>query len=143
MDIFGYYSEKNKRDLFITTSAHFSIELNAHNLLGICLLVCQHNLPESTFSISDYYSQSCEATFRLTRSMLGALSSVVNFTIEQFFKRIGKLSVLTELESKSESSNQTAHYNFQNITNDDKKILLGKTQLQSYLMIFLDIIMLK
>ncbi|CAF3458840.1 unnamed protein product, partial [Rotaria sp. Silwood2] len=35
--------------------------------------------------------------------MSGAFSSVVNFTTEQFLKRAGKLSVLTELENKSES----------------------------------------
>ncbi|CAF4113537.1 unnamed protein product, partial [Rotaria magnacalcarata] len=73
--------------MFITTPAHFSVELNAHSLLGICLLVAQKQLPESALSISNYHSQSCESTFRLTRSMSGAFSSIVNFTIEQFLKR--------------------------------------------------------
>jgi hypothetical protein len=90
-------------DMFITTPAHFSIELNAHSLLGICLLVAQKKLPGSALSISNYHSQSCESTFRLTRSMSGAFSSIVNFTIEQFLKRVGKLSVLTEIENQSES----------------------------------------
>ena len=44
-----------------------------------------------------------ESTFRLTRSMSGAFSSIVNFTMEQFLKRAGKLSVLTEIENQSES----------------------------------------
>ncbi|CAF2386183.1 unnamed protein product [Rotaria sp. Silwood2] len=35
--------------------------------------------------------------------MSGAFSSIVNFTIEQFLKRAGKLSVLTEIENQSES----------------------------------------
>ncbi|CAM4835067.1 unnamed protein product [Rotaria magnacalcarata] len=90
-------------DMFITTPAHFSVELNAHSLLGICLLVAQKQLHESALSISNYHSQSCESTFRLTRSMSGAFSSIVNFTIEQFLKRAGKLSVLTEIENQSES----------------------------------------
>jgi hypothetical protein len=90
-------------DMFITTPAHFSVELNAHSLLGICLLAAQKQLPESALSISNYHSQSCESTFRLTRSMSGAFSSIVNFTIEQFLKRAGKLSVLTEIENQSES----------------------------------------
>ena len=90
-------------NMFITTPAHFSIELNAHSLLGICLLVAKKHLPESALSISNYHSQSCESTFRLTRSMSGSFSSIVNFTVEQFLKRAGKLSVLTEIENQSES----------------------------------------
>ncbi|CAF3677512.1 unnamed protein product [Rotaria socialis] len=35
--------------------------------------------------------------------MSGAFSSVVNFTTDQFLKRAGKLSVLTDLENQSES----------------------------------------
>jgi hypothetical protein len=35
--------------------------------------------------------------------MSGAFSSIVNFTIEQFLKRAGKLSVLTEIENQSET----------------------------------------
>jgi hypothetical protein len=35
--------------------------------------------------------------------MSGAFSSIVNFTIEQFLKGVGKLAVLTQIESKSES----------------------------------------
>jgi len=101
--ILGHDSKKTPNDLFITTPAHFSIELNAHSLLAICLLVKQQQLPESALSISKYHSQSCENTFRLTRSMSGPFSSIVNFTIDQFLKRAGKLAVLTDIETKSES----------------------------------------
>ncbi|CAF4975057.1 unnamed protein product, partial [Rotaria magnacalcarata] len=52
-------------------------------------------MPNSALLISNYNSQPCEATFRLTRSMSGAFSSVVNFTTDQFLKRAGKLSILT------------------------------------------------
>ena len=96
------HSDEQIKDMFITTPAHFSVELNAHSLLGICLLVAQRKLPESALSISNYHSQSCESTFRLTRSMSGSFSSIVNFTIEQFLKRAGKLSVLTEIQNLSE-----------------------------------------
>ena len=89
-------SMKNRSSSFITVPALFSIELNAHSLLSICLLVIQGDLPESALSISKYDSQSCESTFRLTRSMSGTFSSIVNFTTEQFLKRAGKLAVLTE-----------------------------------------------
>ncbi|CAF1096884.1 unnamed protein product [Rotaria sordida] len=35
--------------------------------------------------------------------MSGVFSSVVNFTTEQFLKRAGKLSVLTDIQNQSES----------------------------------------
>ncbi|CAF2147347.1 unnamed protein product, partial [Rotaria magnacalcarata] len=60
-------------------------------------------MPNTALLISNYNSQPREATFRLTRSMSGTFSSVVNFTTDQFLKRAGKLSILTELENKSES----------------------------------------
>jgi hypothetical protein len=88
---------------FITIPALFSIELNAHCLLSICLLVIKGDLPKSALSISKYDSQSCESTFRLIRSMSGPFSSIVNFTTEQFLKRAAKLSVLTEIENQCNS----------------------------------------
>ncbi|CAF1131024.1 unnamed protein product [Rotaria sordida] len=97
------HTDERINDMFITTPAHFSVELNAHSLLGICLLVAQKQLPESALAISNYHSQSCESTFRLTRSTSGTFSSIVNFTIAQFLKRAGKLSVLTGTENQSES----------------------------------------
>ena len=96
-------SNKKKDDLFITIPAHFSIEINAHSLLAICLLVRQNELPRSALAIWKYSSQPCESIFRLTRSMSGSFSSVVNFTTDQFLKRASKLSVLNELENRSES----------------------------------------
>ena len=102
-DIPRHLSHKRKDDLFITTPAHFSIEINAHSLLSICLLVCVGELPTTALAIWNYSSQPCESIFRLTRSMSGAFSSVVNFTTDQFLKRASKLSVLTDLENRSDS----------------------------------------
>jgi hypothetical protein len=62
-DILESYSEMSKDNLFITVPAHFSIELNAHSLLAICLLVHQQDLPVSALAFSNYHSQSCEGTF--------------------------------------------------------------------------------
>ncbi|CAF1568961.1 unnamed protein product [Rotaria magnacalcarata] len=61
-------------------------------------------MPNTALLISNYNSQPREATFRLTRSMSGTFSSVVNFTTDQFLKRAGKLSILTELENKSDEN---------------------------------------
>lgn len=103
-DLAGCSSDEDKKNLFITVPAHFSIEINAHCLLGICLLVRQCDLPESALDFSNYHSQSCESTFRLARSMTGTFSTITNFTIEQFLKRAGKLAVLTDIENKSISN---------------------------------------
>lgn len=102
-DMSGYFFEKDRKNLFITLPAYFSIELNAHTFLCICLLVCQRDLPDSALAISNYHSQSCESTFRLARSMSGVFSSIVNFTTEQFLKRGAKLCVLADLENRSQS----------------------------------------
>jgi len=111
-DILESHSEMSMDKLFITVPAHFSIELNAHSLLVICLLVYQHDLPESALSISNYKSQTCESSFRDTRSMSGAFSSVVNFTTQQFLKRAGKLTVLTNLKNQSESGHLSCPIQF-------------------------------
>ena len=102
-ELVEYEITRGTSSSFITIPALFSIELNAHSLLSICLLVIKGDLPESALSISKYDSQSCESTFRLIRSMSGPFSSIVNFTTEQFLKRAAKLSVLTEIENQCNS----------------------------------------
>ncbi|CAF1047228.1 unnamed protein product [Rotaria sp. Silwood1] len=96
------YQDKNKAFFFITKAAYHSIEINAHTLLSVVLLVCQHDLPESALSITSFNSQMCENIFRLTRSMSGTFSSNVNFTVGQFLRRAGKLSVLQDIERQNE-----------------------------------------
>ncbi|CAF1300836.1 unnamed protein product [Adineta steineri] len=96
------YQDNTKNAFFITKAAYHSIEINAHTLLSIVLLVCQHDLPESALSISSFNSQTCENIFRLTRSMSGTFSSNVNFTVDQFLRRAGKLSVLQDIERQHE-----------------------------------------
>nr|ACD54737.1 unknown [Adineta vaga] len=94
--------DNTKNPFFITRAAYHSIEINAHTLLAVVLLVCQHDLPESALNISSFHSQSCENIFRLTRSMSGTFSSNVNFTVNQFLGRAGKLSVLQDIERQNE-----------------------------------------
>ena len=101
--------------------------LNAHSLLAICLLVKHRQLPESALSFSKYHSQSCENMFRLTRSMSGAFSSIVNFTVEQFLKRAGKLAVLNGIESKSESGQLECPLQFPKHHKRRRKMISSKT----------------
>ncbi|CAF1682398.1 unnamed protein product [Rotaria magnacalcarata] len=102
-DISESHSQMSKENLFITVPAHFCIEMNAHSLVAICLLVHQQDLPISALRFPNYRSQSLEATFRNSRSMSGVFSTVVNFTTEQFLKRADKLSVLADIQNQSES----------------------------------------
>lgn len=111
-DISESHSQMSKENLFITVPAHFSIEMNAHSLVAICLLVHQQDLPISALRFSNYHSQSCEATFRNSRSMSGVFSTVVNFTTEQFLKRAGKLSVLADIQNQSESGQLSCSLQF-------------------------------
>ena len=53
-DIPRHLSDKRKDDLFITTPAHFSIDINAHSLLSICLIVCDGQLPRTALAIWNY-----------------------------------------------------------------------------------------
>jgi len=111
-DISESHSQMSKENLFITVPAHFSIEMNAHSLVAICLLVHQQDLPISALRFSNYHSQSCEATFRNSRSMSGVFSTVVNFTTEQFLERAGKLSVLADIQNQSESGQLSCSLQF-------------------------------
>ena len=103
--------KKNKRKKqpvhFITSNALICIELNAHYLIYVYLLVQQKILPqsiaESTYLFS---SQPCENIFRNARSLTGVYSTRINFTIAQFLKRINKLNVLTELKQFELTNNE-------------------------------------
>ncbi|CAF0917279.1 unnamed protein product [Adineta steineri] len=91
---------------FITSNALLSIELNAHCLIYIYLLIEQKLIPESTANyIHLLSSQPCENVFRDARALSGIYSTRINFTMKQFLQRINKLNALTELK-QFESSNK-------------------------------------
>ncbi|CAF3466409.1 unnamed protein product [Rotaria socialis] len=94
-DISESHSQMSKENLFITAPAHLSIEMNAHSLVAICLLVHQQDLPISAL-----------------RSMSGVFSTVVNFITEQLLKRAGKLSVLADIQNQSESGQLSCSLQF-------------------------------
>ena len=97
---------KDERSFFITSNALLSIELNAHSLIYIYLLIEQQLIPESTAnSVHLFSSQPCENVFRDARALSGIYSTRINFTMKQFLKRIHKLNALTELK-QFESTNK-------------------------------------
>lgn len=93
----------NTSTYFITKPAYFSVEINAHNLLYLVLLVQQKQLPKEALDINLFNSQACESVFRNTRSLSGTFSTVVNFTVNDFLHRSRKLSMLNVMKSDQSS----------------------------------------
>jgi hypothetical protein len=84
---------------FITRPAYLSVELNAHNLLYMVLLVKQKHLPKQALnSIHLFNSQACKSLFRDVRSLTGTFSTKVNFTGKNVLRRSQKLSILSQLK---------------------------------------------
>ena len=84
---------------FITRPAYLSVELNAHNLLYLILLVQQKHLPkQALINFTSFNSQACESIFRDARSLSGSFSTMVNFTVNDFIRRARKLSILNRLK---------------------------------------------
>ncbi|CAF0996997.1 unnamed protein product [Didymodactylos carnosus] len=93
-----YKKKLNKRHHFMT-SAYLSIEINAHNLLYIILLVIEQHLPEHALDIFLFNSQSCENTFRTVRSLSSTFSIITNSTISDFI-RCEQISILNDIKSE-------------------------------------------
>lgn len=83
-----------KQRFFITKTAYLSVEMNAHNLLYIILLVKQNHLPKEALNAYLFNSQSCASMFRNARSLSGTFSTIINFTVADFLRRSQKLSIL-------------------------------------------------
>ena len=93
--------QNNKSKYFITRPAYMSVELNAHSLLFLILLVKKKKqLPPRALNIHTFNSQACELIFRNTRALSGIYSSVVNFTVHDFIQRVQKLSLLNDIKYK-------------------------------------------
>ncbi|CAF0969260.1 unnamed protein product [Rotaria sordida] len=88
----------SKAKFFITKTAYLSVELNAHNLLYIILLVKQKQLPKEALNVYLFNSQSCESMFRNARSLSGTYSTIINFTVADFLNRSQKISILNRIK---------------------------------------------
>lgn len=90
------------RNLFITMQTLFSLEINAHSVTFLPLLVVEKQVTEEALQVALFNSQICESYFRAARSISGAFSSVVNFSVNEFVHRASKLSVLQDIKCASE-----------------------------------------
>jgi hypothetical protein len=95
--------KKCREKYFVTRTAFFSVELNAHYLTYLIILVQQKQLPVEVLNIHLFSSQTCESTFRNTRSFSGIFSTVINYTVEDFLRRSRKLSILNGIKSQDKS----------------------------------------
>ncbi|CAF4042962.1 unnamed protein product, partial [Rotaria magnacalcarata] len=92
----------SKSQLFITVPCLFSLEMNAHSLTYLAVLVAEQKLSEDALNVSLFNSQMCESTFRAARSMSGPFSSVVNFSVNEFLQRVEKLALLQSIRWSSD-----------------------------------------
>jgi hypothetical protein len=84
---------------FVTRPAYISVELNAHNLLYLVLLVKQKHLPkQALINVHLFNSQACESIFRDARSLSGTFSTRINFTVKSFIRRSQKLCILNQIK---------------------------------------------
>ncbi|CAF3390309.1 unnamed protein product [Rotaria sp. Silwood2] len=89
---------------FISFPAFYSIELNAHVLTFILLLVLNKKLPIESLNICLFSSQPSENMFRCARSLTGPFSTMTNFTVQQFLSKIRKISILNEIKTLEASN---------------------------------------
>lgn len=96
--------KRTKSPFFITNPSLFSVEINAHCIVYLTLLVCERQLPCESLNIPLFNSQSCEGTFRAARAMSSNFSSGVNFTAQKFITQANKLSMLQEIKGNVKSN---------------------------------------
>ncbi|CAF1510942.1 unnamed protein product, partial [Didymodactylos carnosus] len=93
-------NNNSKEKYFITRTAYLFVEINAHSLLYLIVLVQQQQLPREALNLYLCNSQSCESIFRNIRALSGAYSTIVNFTVYDFLRRAQKLTILNDIKSK-------------------------------------------
>ena len=94
-----YTLERN----FISLNSYICIELNAHALL-ILLLILRDTYTSECFFPWLLGSQPCERAFRAARSMSPTFSTVINFTVLGLIRRLHKLQIEVDLESEADST---------------------------------------
>ncbi|CAF4007225.1 unnamed protein product [Adineta steineri] len=89
-----------KKNTFITKPTFWCIEINAHSLLFVILLVINNKLPIDALNTFTFNSQICENTFRIARSLSGAFSSNTSFSVKSFLKRCEKISIINSIKNR-------------------------------------------
>ena len=88
-----------KSNSFITKPTFWCIEINAHTLLYIILLVIKNKLSVDALNTFLFNSQTCENTFRIARALSGPYSSITTFTVKSFINRCEKISIINSIKT--------------------------------------------
>ena len=105
---------------FITKSTFWCIELNAHTLLYLVLLVINRELPIETLNTYLFTSQPCENMFRVARALSGPYSSITNFSVKSFLRKCEKISIINPMKTH-EGQSSSYHLQFPQHHKSDKK----------------------
>ena len=114
----------------MTIPSIFSLELNAHCLIYLALLVAAGTLPEEVLSIDSFHSQTCEAIFRDARAFSSNSSCGVNFSVLQFLNLSEKLSHFQTIKSENEQLGPNPLFRFP-VHHKNKPTHLPSTQVSS------------
>ena len=101
--------KKIKENSFISKPTYWCIEINAHTLTYIVILVIKNKLPIDALNVFLFNSQPCENIFRISRSLSGPYSSSTNFNVKSFIKRCEKISTINSIKAKG---GQLGNYRF-------------------------------
>ena len=88
---------------FITDNAYICIELNAHAIITLVILLRDHYSEDKDFTWL-LGSQTCEKTFRLARSMTSTFSTIINFSMLGLMRRLHRLQLQSQLQAESSTS---------------------------------------
>ena len=95
----------NLEQNFISLNSYVCIELNAHVLILLLMILRSNSSAEECYYFPWLLgSQPCEKAFRAARSMTPTFSTIINFNILGLLRRLHKLQIQIELESQSSSS---------------------------------------
>ena len=97
---YDHLPKNSAQQYFLTPQSVHSIELKAHCLIYLLLLVIEGQLSEEVLCIDHFHSQSCKAIFCSARTLSSNSSSGVNFTILQFLNLIEKLSLFQKIKNQ-------------------------------------------
>lgn len=88
-----------KMEHFVTPNLYLCVEMIAHALTILLIKFRGENSPEF-FLVSLFSSQTCEAFFRMARSMTVTHSTIINFSMKEFLHRVRRIDLLHFITTK-------------------------------------------
>lgn len=85
---------------FLTLNCYTCVELNAHMLIKLIILLKSKKIETLTpdmLNLSNMSSQTCEKQFRMIRSMSSTYSTVVNFSIKDCLLRMRRIRIINNI----------------------------------------------